>query len=75
MNESLTLELAQHYIGEGIADAASFARWLLPNPDLVRRLREGREIAPFDRRTLAVYGGPRGLRRLSTRWSERAWPD
>ena len=56
LNESLTLELAQHYIGEGIADAASFARWFIANPDLVRRLREGRELAPFDRRTLYTAG-------------------
>ena len=56
INESLTLDLAQHYIGEGIADAASFARWFIANPDLVRRLREGRDIAPFDRRTLYTAG-------------------
>jgi N-ethylmaleimide reductase len=56
LNESLTLELAQRYIAEGVADAASFARWYISNPDLVRRLREGRELAPFDRRTLYTAG-------------------
>jgi N-ethylmaleimide reductase len=56
INESLTLELAQRYIGEGVAEAASFARWFIANPDLVRRLREGREISPFDRRTLYTAG-------------------
>jgi 2,4-dienoyl-CoA reductase-like NADH-dependent reductase (Old Yellow Enzyme family) len=56
VNESLTLELAQQYIAAGVADAASFARWYISNPDLVRRLREGRELAPFDRRTLYTAG-------------------
>jgi N-ethylmaleimide reductase len=59
INESLTLELAQRYISEGLADAASFARWFISNPDLVRRLRESRELAPFDRRTL-YSPGPAG---------------
>ena len=56
INESLTLELAQQYIAEGVAEAASFARWYIANPDLVRRLREGRELAAFDRRTLYTAG-------------------
>ncbi len=56
INDSLTLELAQRYIADGTADAASFARWFISNPDLVRRLREGRKLAPFDRRTLYTAG-------------------
>jgi 2,4-dienoyl-CoA reductase-like NADH-dependent reductase (Old Yellow Enzyme family) len=59
INESLTLELAQRYVADGVAEAASFARWFIANPDLVRRLREGRELAAFDRRTL-YSAGPEG---------------
>lgn len=36
--------------------AVSFARHFIGNPDLVRRLREGRSLAGFDRRTLYTPG-------------------
>ena len=56
LNESLTLELAQRYVADGTAAAVSFARYFVANPDLVRRFREGRELAAFDRRTLYSPG-------------------
>lgn len=56
INQDLTLERAQRYVGEGVAAAASFARFFIANPDLVRRLREGLPLAELDRRTLYTPG-------------------
>ena len=56
INDSLTYELAQRYVADGVASAASFARPYIANPDLVRRLREGRSLAAFDRSTLYTAG-------------------
>jgi N-ethylmaleimide reductase len=59
LNESLTFESAKRYVEDGVAQAVSFARYFIANPDLVRRLREGRELATFDRHTLYTPG-PKG---------------
>jgi len=59
LNEGLTLELAQGYVADRVAEAVSFARYFIANPDLVRRLRERRELAAFDRGTLYTPG-PQG---------------
>jgi N-ethylmaleimide reductase len=56
INESLTFESAQRHVAEGTAAAASFARLFIANPDLVRRFREGRELATFERATLYTSG-------------------
>ncbi|HSB97620.1 MAG TPA: alkene reductase [Spongiibacteraceae bacterium] len=59
INESLSFEKAQEYIDAGIAAAASFGRYYVSNPDLVRRFREGAPLAPLDRNTLYTPG-PQG---------------
>lgn len=59
INESLTFEKAQEYVDSGIAAAASFGRYYVSNPDLVRRFREGAPLQPLDRNTLYTPG-PQG---------------
>ena len=59
LNESIDFAEGQMMIGEGIADAVSFGRPFISNPDLVRRLRDGAPLAPFDVKTL-YSPGPAG---------------
>ncbi|XHS79501.1 alkene reductase [Burkholderiaceae bacterium UC74_6] len=54
-NNGYTRELALETIAKGEADAISFGRAFISNPDLVRRLRLNAELTPLDRATL--YGG------------------
>jgi N-ethylmaleimide reductase len=56
INESLTFESAQRYVEDGTAEAASFGRFFIANPDLVHRWRTGTPLAQFDRRTLYTPG-------------------
>jgi N-ethylmaleimide reductase len=56
LNDSITLERGNEMVDSGEAAAISFARHFLGNPDLVRRLREGAELARFDRKTLYTPG-------------------
>lgn len=56
INESLTFAKAQEYIGAGVAAAASFGRYYVSNPDLLRRFREGAKLEPLDRHTLYTPG-------------------
>ncbi len=56
LNESLTVEHARELIAGGSADAISFGRYFVGNPDLVRRIRERAVLAPFDRNTLYTPG-------------------
>ncbi|MCX4150274.1 MULTISPECIES: alkene reductase [Paraburkholderia] len=42
-------------IEEGSADAVSFGRMFISNPDLPRRIRQGATLTPYDRTTF--YGG------------------
>jgi N-ethylmaleimide reductase len=56
LNDSISLERGNELVDTGQADAISFARYYLANPDLVRRFREGAELARFDRRTLYTPG-------------------
>jgi len=56
LNESLDLAQAQSLLAAGDADAASFGRHFIANPDLVGRFRKGAELAKFDRRTLYTAG-------------------
>jgi N-ethylmaleimide reductase len=51
----MTKEKAAAMIGEGLADAAAFARLYISNPDLVERFRRGAPIAGSDSKT--YYGG------------------
>jgi N-ethylmaleimide reductase len=43
-------------VSSGMADAISFARHYIANPDLVERLRDGAPLATFARRTLYTPG-------------------
>jgi len=56
LNDSVTLERGNAMVDTGEAAAVSFARHFLANPDLVRRFREGAELARFDRKTLYTPG-------------------
>jgi N-ethylmaleimide reductase len=56
LNDSITLERGNAMVDSGEAAAVSFARHFLGNPDLVRRLRKGMELAKFDRKTLYTPG-------------------
>jgi N-ethylmaleimide reductase len=47
--------MALDIVAGGAADVVSFGRPFIGNPDLVRRLREDRPLAAFDKKTL--YGG------------------
>jgi N-ethylmaleimide reductase len=55
VNNGYDLALAQARLAAGAADLFCFGRPFISNPDLVRRLREGRELNPLDPATL--YGG------------------
>jgi len=55
VNNGYTREMAIEAIAKGEADAVSFGRPFISNPDLVRRLRLNAELTPMDRATL--YGG------------------
>jgi N-ethylmaleimide reductase len=56
LNESLDFALAQGLLAAGEADAVSFARHYIANPDLVERFRTGAKLAKFDRSTLYTAG-------------------
>lgn len=52
LNNSLSLEGAEAAIAAGEADAISFGRYFVSNPDLVERHRHGHALAKLDRQTL-----------------------
>lgn len=56
LNESIDFAEGQKIIGEGGADAISFGRPYIGNPDLVRRFREGAPLAPFELKALYAPG-------------------
>jgi N-ethylmaleimide reductase len=51
VNNNLNLDSARKLVASGRADAVSFARHFISNPDLVERFRRGAPLAPPDRRT------------------------
>ena len=55
VNNGYDRAMALNAVATGRADAVSFGKAFISNPDLGRRLREDREIAPIDPKTL--YGG------------------
>jgi N-ethylmaleimide reductase len=55
VNNGYTRDMALETIASGHADAISFGKPFISNPDLARRLRENRELAPFNQKTF--YGG------------------
>ncbi|QIK97294.1 alkene reductase [Sphingomonas sp. HDW15A] len=59
LNSDYKLESAQARLDEGIADAISFGRTFIANPDLVERLRAGAELNRWDVDTFYT-SGPQG---------------
>ncbi|HQR02522.1 MAG: alkene reductase [Proteobacteria bacterium] len=59
INESFTLEKARAVLASGEADAVSFGRAYIGNPDLAHRFRKGLPLADFDPNTL-YSPGPQG---------------
>jgi N-ethylmaleimide reductase len=59
LNQEYTRELADADLASGLADAISFGRPFISNPDLVERLRSGAELTPDNYRTW-YSPGPEG---------------
>jgi 2,4-dienoyl-CoA reductase-like NADH-dependent reductase (Old Yellow Enzyme family) len=59
LNQEYVLETAQEDIASGLADAISFGRPFISNPDLVGRLRSGAPITPDNFKTW-YSAGPEG---------------
>ncbi|AFQ50496.1 alkene reductase [Burkholderia cepacia] len=55
-NDGFDARSAADLLAAGHADAVSFARHFIANPDLVARLRHGAALAAFDRTTLYTPG-------------------
>lgn len=55
-NENFTAESAVQAIADGEADAVSFGKHFIANPDLPRRLQIGAPLTPFDAATFYLYG-------------------
>ena len=66
---------AQARLDEGVADAISFGRPFIANPDLVERHSQRRAAQRRRCRRPSTRQGPRGLHRLSARWRNRTPPD
>ncbi|CEA02654.1 oxidoreductase [Pseudomonas saudimassiliensis] len=59
VNDGFEPDSAEQMVAEGLADAVSFGRHFIANPDLVRRIDEQLPLAEFDRHTL-YSPGPEG---------------
>ena len=59
VNDGFKRETAIEIVDSGQADAVSFARKFIANPNLVERFQTGQELAWFDKETL-YSGGPEG---------------
>ena len=57
-NEGFNRETAQQVLDAGDADAVSFGKSFLANPDLPRRLQLGVALNPYDHTTFYGYGLP-----------------
>jgi N-ethylmaleimide reductase len=56
LNESLDFASGTQAIQDRVADAASYGRFFIGNPDLVRRFRDGAPLAPFNLKTIYSEG-------------------
>lgn len=56
VNDGFDAESAANAVTEGQADAVSFARHYVANPDFVKRIVENLPLAKFDRKTLYTPG-------------------
>ncbi|AQZ96882.1 alkene reductase [Halopseudomonas phragmitis] len=59
VNDGFEPDSAEAAITQGQADAVSFGRHFIANPDLVERIRDQLPLAPFERKTL-YSPGPEG---------------
>ena len=59
VNNGYQRQMAMDIVAGGAADLVSFGRPFIGNPDLVRRLREDKPLAAFDKKTL-YSGGAQG---------------
>lgn len=59
LNEGIDLAEGRAVVEQDVAEAVSFGRPFISNPDLVRRFREDKALAPFDLKTL-YSDGPAG---------------
>jgi 2,4-dienoyl-CoA reductase-like NADH-dependent reductase (Old Yellow Enzyme family) len=57
-NEGFNRETAQHVLDAGEADAVSFGKTFIANPDLPRRLQLNVALNPYDNTTFYGYGQP-----------------
>ena len=55
-NDSYKLEKANQVLDSGEAQAISFGRYYVANPDLVEKFKSGAELADFDHKTLYTAG-------------------
>jgi 2,4-dienoyl-CoA reductase-like NADH-dependent reductase (Old Yellow Enzyme family) len=56
--EGFTPESAQRVLSAGEADAVSFDKFFISNPDLPRRVHLGAPLNPFHSETFYGYGQP-----------------
>lgn len=56
LNSDFTFDTAEAALAKGRADAISFGRPFISNPDLVRRFESGAPLAPDDRETWYSQG-------------------
>lgn len=56
LNNDIDFDRAQALLADGVADAISFGRPFIANPDLIARLRTGALIADFEPATLYTAG-------------------
>ncbi|KAH7149170.1 NADH:flavin oxidoreductase/NADH oxidase, partial [Dactylonectria estremocensis] len=56
-NGGYTAVTAVLTVEKGLADAVSFGRRFISNPDLVERLKRGHPLTPYDRSTFYTHGG------------------
>lgn len=59
VNDGFEPDSAEQMVAAGLADAVSFGRHFIANPDLVTRIRDQLPLAEFDRQTL-YSPGPEG---------------
>lgn len=55
-NDGFGVDSAEQVLAGGAAEAISFARHFIGNPDLVQRLRRGQSLSKFDRKLLYTAG-------------------
>lgn len=56
LNDSFDFDEAERWVADGLADAISFARHYVGNPDLVQRFEHGWPLAGFNHKTLYTPG-------------------